>query len=37
MEDLGNGIKFEMVEIFLGKFFMGFLEDELEWESCEGF
>ena len=36
VEDLGNGIKLEMVEIPPGKFLMGSPEDELERESYEG-
>ncbi len=36
VEDLGNGIKLEMVEIPPGKFLMGSPEDELERESREG-
>ncbi len=36
MEDLGNGIKLEMVEIPPGKFLMGSPEDELERHSDEG-
>jgi len=36
VEDLGNGIKLEMVEIPPGKFLMGSPEDELERRSSEG-
>ena len=36
VEDLGNGIKLEMVEIPPGKFLMGSPEDELERDSDEG-
>ncbi|MDE5120810.1 MAG: formylglycine-generating enzyme family protein, partial [Trichodesmium sp. St19_bin1] len=36
VEDLGNGIKLEMVEIPPGKFLMGSPEDELERVSNEG-
>ena len=36
VEDLGNGIKLEMVEIPPGKFLMGSPEDELERYSDEG-
>ena len=36
VEDLGNGIKLEMVEIPPGKFLMGSPEDELERRSYEG-
>ena len=36
VEDLGNGIKLEMVEIPPGKFLMGSPEDELQRDSDEG-